>query len=107
MLPWSARHTPRQRPRSCSTHVLLPPAAHHCRVLEDAVHRPHPIAPTDLLAFSVRAAAVRDANLVDAPAGGRDLGGDFGLEAEAILLDLDRLDDLATERLVAGLHVAE
>ena len=30
-----------------------------------------------------------------------------GLEAEAILLDLDRLDDLAAEGLVARLHVGE
>ena len=48
---------------------------------------PHAVAPADLLALGVGAAGVGDADLVDAPAAAGHLGGDLGLEAEAVLLD--------------------
>src|ERR1700730_15127927 len=76
-------------------------------VADDAVERPDAIAPADLLALGVVATVVGDAHLVDPPAGPGHFGGDLGLEAKAVLLELDRLDDLATEGLVAGLHVGE
>ena len=57
-------------------------------VLQDAPHGADAVAPADLLAFAVGTAGVRDADLVDATAEPRDLGGDLGLEPEAVFLDL-------------------
>ena len=50
---------------------------------------------------------IADADLVEGAAAPREPGGDLGIEAEAVLLQLDCLDDLAPEDLVAGLHVGE
>src|SRR3954468_4024232 len=66
-------------------------------VLDDAVERPHAVLPADLLAFLVGAAVVGDAHLVDAAVQLRHLGRELGLDAEARLLDVDGLDDLAAE----------
>src|SRR5690554_1885545 len=67
------------------------------RVPRHAVHRSHTVTPRDLLAFGVGAAVVGDADLVHPPAGACDLRGDLRLEAEAVLRDLDALDDVAAE----------
>src|SRR5262245_14255775 len=75
--------------------------------LQDAVDGPHAIAPADLLALGVGAAVVADPQLVDPPVAPGHLGGDLGLEPEPVLLDDHRLDHLAPEGLVAGLHVGE
>ena len=57
-------------------------------VLPDAPHRPHAVAPADLLAFLVGAARVRDPDLVDPAARDRrELRRHLRLEAEAILLE--------------------
>src|SRR5207247_11398615 len=72
-----------------------------------SIPRAHAVLPADLLAFGVRAAVVGDADLVDPPVAGGDTRGDLRLEAEAVLLDVDRLDDLSTKDLVTGLHVGE
>src|SRR5690606_16534559 len=72
-------------------------------VAEDAVERAPAVAGPDLLALGVAAAVVPDARLVDPKPSARELRHDLRLEAEAVLLDLDGLDDLATEDLVAGL----
>src|SRR5258706_917879 len=76
-------------------------------VPDDTVDRAEPVAPADLLALGIGAPVVRDADLVDAHAQLGDLRGDLGLEAETVLLDRDRLDHLAPEGLVAGLHVGK
>src|SRR5688572_16267254 len=68
---------------------------------------PDPVGPPELLSLRVAAAVVGDADLVDPAAEPRDLRGDLGLEAEAVLLDADRARHLAPEHLVAGLHVGE
>jgi hypothetical protein len=76
-------------------------------VAHDAVHRSHAVPPADLLALGVGASVVGDPDLVDPPPAGGDLGRHLRFEAEAVLFDLDRLDDLAAEGLVTGLHVGE
>ena len=77
------------------------------RVAHDRPEGRDGVLPADLLAFLVGAPVVRDRHLVDPVAAPRDLRRDLGLEAEAVRLDGDRLDDLAAKHLVAGLHVGE
>src|SRR5262249_61078722 len=72
-------------------------------VLGDGVEGAHAVLPADLLPLLVGAPVIADGHLEDAGTGARHLGGDLRLEAEAILLDLQRLDELAAEGLVAGL----
>src|SRR5262245_32859931 len=91
----------------CSSGGALADAIPDRGVAHDAVQGPDAVPPADLLALVVRAPAVGDADLVNAPPAGGDLGGDLGLEPEAVLLDVDGLDDLAPEDLEAGLHVGE
>ena len=98
--PWRAVRSAGPRRPPCA-------GVTRARELGDAPHRPHAVAPADLLALGVGAAVVADAHLVDPAAGPGHLGGDLGLEAEAVLLDVDRLDHLAAEGLVAGLHVGQ
>ena len=50
---------------------------------------------------------VGDGDFVNADAFFRELGGDFGLESEAVLLDRDGLEDFAPHGFVAGLHIRE
>ena len=102
-----SRRTPPARCCGRARGRALAQAPPRRRVPHDAVDRADAVLPPDLLALGVRAARVRDADLVDPPARGRDLRGDLGLEPEAVLLDLDRLDHLTPERLVTGLHVGE
>jgi hypothetical protein len=76
-------------------------------VLHDAPEGAEAVFPADLFAFLVGAAFVGDADFVQAAAAGGDLGGDLGLEAEAVFLDGDGADEVAAEDLVAGFHVGE
>src|SRR5690349_18526428 len=69
-------------------------------VLDDAVEGTEAVPHADLLALGVRPPVVRDADLEDAHVHLGHLGGDLRLEAEAVLLDGDGLDDLAAEGLV-------
>jgi hypothetical protein len=66
-------------------------------ILRNAPHRVGGVAEADLLAGVVAAAVVVDGHLHDAVAEPRDLRRDLGLETEAVLLDVDLLDDLAAE----------
>ncbi len=50
---------------------------------------------------------VGDGDFIDADTATGDLGGNLGFEAEAVFLDGDALDDLASKSFVAGLHVRE
>jgi len=68
---------------------------------EDAPDGAEAVAPADLYAFVDGAAVGGDAHFDDAAAAAGDFGEDFGLEAEALLLDADALDDLAAEGLGA------
>src|SRR5262249_5491747 len=76
-------------------------------VLYDGVDGAHAVLPADLLPLFVGPAAVADRTLVDAQLHLGHLGGQLGLDAEAVLLDDDRLGDLAREGLVADLDVGE
>lgn len=76
-------------------------------VLQDAAEGADTIFPTDLLAFGIGAAVVGDGHFVNAGIEFGDLRGDLGFEAEAVLLDLHLLDDLAAENFIARLHVRE
>lgn len=55
-------------------------------VFDDAVERADAIFPTDLLALFVSSSVIRNADLIDSTFGFRQLGGNFGLESESILL---------------------
>ena len=76
-------------------------------VLDDRPERGEGVLQADLLPFLVGPAVVRDRHLVDAVAAPRDLRGDLRLDPEPARFDRDRLDDLAAEHLVAGLHVGQ
>src|SRR5262249_27914114 len=72
---------------------------------EDAPEGDEGVPEADLLPLLVGAPGVGDGHLVDAPAGPvpGHLGGDLGLEAEAVGLERKALEDLFAEDLVAGL----
>src|ERR1022692_3761623 len=76
-------------------------------VLDDRVDGANPVLPADLLPLVVGPPRVADGDLVDAQPHLGDLGGQLGLDAEPALLDVDRLDDLGAEGLVADLDVGE
>src|SRR6185503_8012788 len=106
---WSTRPQNPERKKNSNSRRRVRGAAASTKevVLDDAVDGTKPVPVTYFLALGVGAAVVRDADLVDANAELGHLGGDLGLEAEAILLDLDGLDDAAAKRLIACLHVRE
>ena len=72
-------------------------------MLEDAPDGTHPVLPADLLALfsGVGPTGVGNTPLVYAAALRRHLGRNFGLEAEALLLDGDIPNDLTPEYLRA------
>src|SRR6266545_788338 len=79
-------------------------------VAHDAVERLQRVFQADFLALFVRSARIAHRNLVNAPRGAAllgDLRGDLRLEAEAVRLELNALQHLAAENLVAGLHVRQ
>ena len=76
-------------------------------VSQDAPECGESVLPGNLFALRVGAAGIGDGNFVDSPASLRDLGGEFRLEAKAIGLEFDILQNFAAKNLVARLHVAE
>src|SRR5664280_1563412 len=76
-------------------------------VFHDRVERTEAIPPADFFALFVGAAVIADADLVDHAVEPRHLGGDLRLESEPVFFDRDLLQHLATESLVAGLHVRD
>src|SRR5215471_20957127 len=76
-------------------------------VFDDAVNGSKTVLPDDLLPLRVGPAVIGDPDLVDRTAHPGDLGSDLGFEAEALFLDVDALNDIALEYLVAGLDVGE
>src|SRR6059058_4387808 len=74
---------------------------------QDRPCRRHGVLPADLLPVRVAPPVVGDRHLVDAAAQVRHLGGELGLEAEALRADGQALQDVGPENLVAGLHVGE
>lgn len=76
-------------------------------IFEDAVNRPYTVFPSNLLPLIVGSSIVGNANLVDAAAKFGYFGSHFRLKAKAVFLDVDLLNDLAAECLVAGFHVRE
>jgi len=65
------------------------------------------ILPADFLPFGIGPAVVGDGDLVDARTRLGRLRHDLGFKAEAVFLNFDRLDEFASKRFVAGLHVRE
>src|SRR5262249_54383216 len=59
---------------------------------EQHVDRAEPVAPGDLLALVVAAAVVRDRQLVDPQVALADLARDLGLDAEAVLTQVERAE---------------
>ena len=76
-------------------------------VLEDRVDRAETVFPADLFPLAVAAAVVADRDLVDGQPPLGDLGGDLRLDSETVAPQRDRLENLASERLVAGLHIGQ
>ena len=83
-----------------------------CLVLEpvvshDAVQRVDQVFDADLLAFFPTAAVVADGDFLDTYILLCNLGGDFGFETKSRLLDMKLVENVATERFVASLHVGQ
>src|SRR5689334_3219437 len=77
-------------------------------VAQDANHGPDCVLPADFLALDVGAPEIRNTDFINPHArDSRDLRGQLGLDAEALLAQPQTLQHLATKELVAGLHVAE
>ena len=77
------------------------------RVLQNAPNRIEPVTKADFFALFVAAVFVADGHFDNFFAQVRELGGNFRFEAEAILLEVDRLNGAAAEDLVAGFHVGK
>src|SRR5690606_23302111 len=76
-------------------------------VFGDHIQRAQSVDRADLLPLLERAAVVADRDFEKGRAQRRDLRGDLRLDAEAILLKLDLLEQRAGKHLVAGFHVRE
>ena len=76
-------------------------------VFENAANGAEAILPIDLLPFGVGAPVIRNGNLINADAETGYFCGDLGLEAKAVLFDAYALYNLATEHLIACLHIRE
>jgi hypothetical protein len=74
-------------------------------ILDDTPDGANAVFPIDLLTLRVCAPVVGDRDLVNPDALFGELGGDFGLEAKAIFLDRDGLNDFPPNGFVAGLHI--
>src|SRR5258708_33582599 len=116
--PWEEAKTPTPRPaRAARRSRRIWPGRRHdaqlgCasseqRVFQDAIERAPSILNADLFALLICAAIIGNADFVENEPLLGELGGDFRLETEAIFLDRDRLDDVAPEYLVTGLHVRQ
>src|SRR6516164_4502147 len=76
-------------------------------VANDAEHRLDPVLQADLFAFFIRAARIADWDLVDAQVFLGDLRGELRLEAEAVRLQDNAVEDFPAENLVARFHVGK
>src|SRR5271166_4804007 len=77
-------------------------------VFNDAIYSTDAVLPADFLPFLIGSPVIRDANLVYPQITAlRDLSRDFRFESESGFLNLNRLDDFAAKRLVAGLHIGQ
>ena len=76
-------------------------------VAQDRRDRGEAVLPADLLAFPIVAAVVGNGDLVYPKAEAGDLGGDLGLDAEAVRAQPHALHHLARHHFVAGLHVGK
>src|SRR5690606_27969 len=72
--------------------------------LEDQPQGLHAVSPTYILALGVGAPVIADGNLVDPGSPLGQTGGDLGLDPEAVRREAQVLEDVAPDRLVAGLH---
>ena len=76
-------------------------------VLDDAVNRNNPVAPSYFLALFIGSSVVGDTHLVDTATESGNLCCNLRFKAKAVLLYLYVLDDFSPEDLVASLHVRE
>src|SRR5205814_10494558 len=102
---------PRLRVPGATTASDRPARATSCEQVE-LQHVPEggdAVLPADLLPLRVRAARVRDGDLVNAGARLGETRGDLRLEPEAIAAQfgLDRAREISTDGFVARLHVRE
>src|SRR4051812_41652906 len=77
------------------------------RILQQTPQSPNAVSPTDFFAFFVGASSVADADFVNPKLAFGDFDCDLWLEAETVLFNGNRLNDLAPENLVAGFHVGQ
>lgn len=77
-------------------------------VFQDTVDGTEAVPPVDFLAFSVSAAVVGNTYFIYADArDAGDFGGHLGLKAKPLLTELQALNRLSAEQLVAGLHIGQ
>ena len=76
-------------------------------VSENTINRHQTILPATLFTFSVGASIIGNWHLINPAPFSRELGGEFRLEAKAILLDLHAIEQLATKHLITGFHIRE
>lgn len=76
-------------------------------VAEDAQDGLDSILPADLFALGVGAGGVGDGDFGDAQRERGEFGSDFGLKAEALLTESERLGNPSGEDFVAGFHVGQ
>src|SRR5438132_12242739 len=76
-------------------------------VFKNGVNCPETILPADLLPFRVSPSAVRDSYFVHSAAFAGKFGDNFGLDAKAILLYLNRLNKWSAKSFVANFHVCK
>ena len=73
----------------------------------DTVERAERVLKTDLLSFFVSSPVVGNSHLIDPQSAVRYFCGNFGFESEAVFLDINLLNDVSAEHLVAGFHVSK
>ena len=74
-------------------------------ILDDTPDGADAVFPIDLLTLRVGAPVVGDRDLVNKNALFGELGGDFGLESEAVFLNVNGLNNFPPHGFVAGLHI--
>ena len=76
-------------------------------VAHNAIEGAEAVLHTNLLALLIRPASVGDPHLIDAQPQPCDLGNELRFEAKPLLLEINLLQHLTAEDLVAALHVCE
>src|SRR5262249_15521336 len=77
------------------------------RIFQQTVEGANTVFPPNLFSFFVRASPIADSDFVDTQAAPGHLDCDLRLKTEAVFLDRNCLNHLASKDLVAGFHVGK